>query len=81
MRIKGDKMILQTLSLLKAKLVIYPETEDEKTRERKPLGKFTVGKYYRIIAIYDPGKGFTDFLVADDAGVFYWIKMNAFRSK
>ena len=78
-------MIIQTLSLFKAKLILQPETsawaEDEKTKERKPLGKFTVGKYYRIVAVYDAGLKYTDFLVADDTGVFYWIKMGAFRSK
>lgn len=72
-------MILQ--STLKAKLIAIPETEDEQTKQKTKLGVFTVGKYYRIIAIYDAGKGYTDFLVADDEGIFWWINMSVFRSK
>lgn len=72
-------MILQ--STFKAKLISHPEVEDEKTKERKQLGKFTVRKHYRVYAIFDNGKGFTDFLVADNEGIFHWLKMGIFRSK
>ena len=72
-------MILQ--STLKAKLIAHPEVEDEKTKERKKIGKFTVGRKYKVFAIFDSGKGFTDFLVGDNEGFFYWINMSVFRSK
>lgn len=72
-------MILQ--SALKARLVTYPEVEVEKTKEKKKIGKFTVGKRYRVISIFDNGQGFTDFLIADDDGFFHWINMSVFRSK
>jgi len=72
-------MILQKTGF-KAKLIACPETVDEKTKEKKKLGIFTIGKKYRVYSIFDNGK-FTDFLIADDEGVYYWIKMEVFRSK
>ena len=72
-------MILQ--SAFKANLVAHPEVEDEKTKEKRKIGKFTVGKKYKVYAVFDDGKGFTDFLVADNDGFFFWINMSVFRSK
>ena len=73
-------MILQKTAF-KARLVNHPETEDEKTKEKKRIGKFTIDKKYIVCAIYDGGQGFTDFLVADDEGIFHWINMSVFRSR
>ena len=72
-------------ALFKAKLIAHPEieVEDEKTKEKskQKLGFFTVGKSYRVFAIFDSGQNYTDFLVGDNEGVFYWINMSIFRSK
>ena len=69
----------------KARLTAHPEVEveDEKTKEKskQPLGVFTVGKSYRIFAVFDNGQGYTDFLCADNEGIFRWINMSIFRSK
>ena len=65
----------------KARLVAHPELEDEKTKEKKQIGNFTIGKHYRVYAVFDDGKGFTDFLVGDNDGLFHWINMAVFRSK
>ena len=71
-------------ALFKARLIAHPEVEveDEKTKEKskQSLGVFTVGKSYRVFAVYDDGKG-TDFLVGDDEGVFHWLNISIFRSK
>ena len=67
-------------SLFKAKLIGRPEVIDDKTKESKEIGVFTIGKRYRVYDVFDNGRGFTDFLVADDQGVFYWINMSVFRS-
>ena len=76
-------MILQKTAF-KARLIAHPEVdvEDEKTKEKskQKLGVFTVGKSYRVFAVYDAGKG-TDFLVGDDEGLFLWINMSVFRSR
>ena len=72
-------------ALFKAKLIAHPETEveDEKTKEKskQKVGIFTVGKSYRVFAIFDSGQGYTDFLVGDNEGIFRWINMSVFRSK
>ena len=73
-------MILQKTAF-KAKLIAYPEAEDEKTKEKKRIGKFTIDKKYTVYAVYDGGQGFTDFLCADDEGVYRWINMSVFRSR
>ena len=65
----------------KAKLIIYPEIEDKKTKEKKKVGVFTVGKKYEVYSVFDDGKGFTDFLVSDNEGVFRWLNMGVFRAK
>ena len=73
-------MILQKTGF-KARLVDHPEAEDEKTKEKKRIGKFTLNKKYIVCAIYDGGQGYTDFLVGDDEGLFHWINMSVFRSR
>lgn len=51
-------------------------------RQPKDLaGKFKIGKRYRVYGIYDSSNGYTDFLVADNDGVFIWVNTNDFRSK
>ena len=73
-------MILQKIAF-KARLVDHPEAEDEKTKEKKRIGKFTIDRKYIVCAIYDGGQGYTDFLVGDDEGLFHWINMSVFRSR
>lgn len=72
-------MILNTS--FKAKLIIYPEVVDEKTKEKKQIGKFTINRKYKIFTVFDNGQGYTDFLVADDKGIFHWINMSIFKAK
>ena len=63
----------------KAKLIELPKVKsNEKEDELENLGSFTVGKRYLIYDIFSSLE-FTDFLVADDTGVFYWINMSIFR--
>lgn len=72
-------MILQiTRSFFKAKLIALPKTKDKEKKDA-PIGKFTVGKKYKVYSVFDTGKGFTDFLVADDSGIFRWINISIFR--
>lgn len=73
-------MILQKTAF-KARLVDHPEIEDEKTKEKKRIGKFTLNKKYKVYAVYDGSQGYTDFLCADDEGVYRWINMSVFRSR
>ena len=72
-------------AMFKAKLIAYPETEVEdektKTKSKQKLGIFTVGKSYRVFSVFDVGRGVTEFLVADNEGVFYWLNMSVFRAK
>lgn len=63
----------------KAKLIELPQIKNEK-EEMVPLGKFTVGKKYRIYSVYTTND-FTDFLTADDDNVFQWINTAVFRSR
>ena len=70
-----------TSKSFKAKLVVYPEIVNKETKERTKIGVFTVGQKYEVYAVYDSGAGFTDFLVADNEGVFHWIGMSIFRAK
>lgn len=69
----------------KAKIIALPEieVENEQTKEKsmRPLGKFTVGKFYRVYAVFDSGLGRTDFLVGDNEGIFHWLNIGIFRSK
>ena len=70
-----------TSKSFKAKLVTYPEIEDKATKTKTKVGIFTVGQKYEVYAVYDSGEGWTDFLVADNEGVFHWIWMGVFRAK
>ncbi|GAH04464.1 unnamed protein product [marine sediment metagenome] len=63
----------------KARLVEIPKALKEKeSKDLIDLGKFTLNKRYKVYTVYAE-KLFTDFLVADDTGVFYWINMSVFR--
>ena len=66
---------------LKVRLINRPEAIDTETKQPREIGVFTLNKRYRVYDIFDNGQGFTDFLVADDQGIFYWINMSVFRSK
>ncbi|MBA7483472.1 hypothetical protein ES707_18987 [subsurface metagenome] len=62
------------------KLIELPKIQNEKTKEWSILKNFTVKKKYRVYSVFDSGAGFTDFLVADDEGVFRWINTSLFRA-
>jgi len=63
----------------KARLIELPKTLKKKdSKELIELGKFTLNKRYKVYSVY-AAELFTDFLVTDDTGAFYWIKMFAFR--
>lgn len=64
----------------KARLIKHPEVFDKEMPKPVKLGKFTVGRKYRIYSVYSE-KDFTDFLVADDDGIFRWIKTFVFRKQ
>lgn len=65
----------------KVRLIEIPKIPKEKgSKELVELGKFTLNKQYRIYTIYS-SEVFTDFLVADDNGIFRWINMAVFRAK
>jgi len=65
----------------KARLIGRPEITDDKTKKKIQFGKFTVGRKYKVYDVFDNGQGYTDFLVADDEGVFCWINMIVFRGR
>lgn len=62
----------------KAKLIETPKTKKEGSKELIEIGKFTLNKRYRVYAVYAM-ETYTDFLVADDIGIFYWINTHVFR--
>jgi len=66
-------------SNFKARLTEIPEVVDQNTKEKVRIGRFTIGKKYRIYAVFDNGQ-FCDFLTADDAKEFHWINIKAFRA-
>ena len=77
-------MIITFTTSFKVKLIKIPEIEDKKTKQISNMGSFTIGKKYQVYSVFsiaDSEAGFTDFLVADDSGVFYWISTSFFRAK
>jgi len=71
-------MILPIVSF-KAKLVEIPKTKGDKDTPPAPLDNFTVGKKYRVYSIFDSGKGFSDFLIRNDARFYCWINLSFFK--
>ena len=64
----------------KARLIAIPKVpKEEGSNEMVEYGKFTVNKRYRVYAVHTQPE-FTDFLVADDTGVFLWISTAIFRA-
>lgn len=47
-------------------------TEIPKNAEGQEIGKFRLGRKYKVRAVYDNEK-FTDFLLEDDERCFHWI--------
>lgn len=71
-------MILSTTNF-KARLIEIPKVKkDAESEEMIEYGKFTLNKKYRIYSIYS-AENFTQFLVADDNGIFTWIHTGIFR--
>ena len=71
-------MILSKMNF-KAKLIEIPRVKKkEGSEELIEYGKFTVNKKYRVLSIYS-SETFTQFLLADDTGVFLWINSGSFR--
>ena len=57
----------------KARLIEHPMIEG------KEYGNFTAGKKYRIYSVFTTAD-YTDFLVADNDGIFRWISTAVFRA-
>lgn len=70
-------MLIQTKTF-KVRLIAKPQIKD-KEDNLTDLGKFTVGKKYRVYTIADC-PDYTDFLVSDDEGKFYWLNFAIFRA-
>lgn len=72
--------MINLTSKFKAKLILIPNTKDKELNVvlQKNL---TVGKKYYIHAVFDMGQEFTDFLIADNEGIFRWINASCFRGK
>ena len=68
--------MIQQITTFKVRLIELPKIKEGE--ELKDLGKFTVGKKYRVYSIY-AGDTFTTFLTVDDEGVFRWINSAVFR--
>lgn len=62
----------------KARLIEKPQIKDTKDNLIN-LGDFTGDKIYKIYAVYST-EDFTDFLIADDRGIFFWISMTFFKA-
>jgi len=65
-------MIL-SITNFKARLIAIPQIDNE------DYGSFTLNKRYRVYSIHTQPE-YTDFLVADDTGVFMWISSAIFRA-
>lgn len=63
-----------TSANFKVRLVELPKVKDAKG-DLKNLGHFTLGRKYRVYAIYEAAEKFTDFLIADDKREFIWLNM------
>lgn len=61
----------------KVKLVNLPKIKTE-DKGMVPLGNFKVGKKYRVYSVYSK-LDFTDFLVADEDGQFFWVNSGVFK--
>ena len=68
------------ITKFKVKLIAMPRYKD-KDGKFKEIETVKVGKKYRVYSIYDNGQGFTDFLIADDEGIFRWVNISVFRGK
>lgn len=63
----------------KARLIEIPKVrKDPETDEMVEYGKFTLNKKYRVYSVYSE-RDFTEFLVADDTGSFFWINITIFK--
>jgi len=63
----------------KARLIAIPKVKKkEGSDEFVEYGKFTLNKRYRVYSIHTQ-PDYTDFLVADNNGVFLWISTAVFK--
>ena len=73
-------MILSTTNF-KAQLIEIPRIKRDPKNEKSEMvdyGKFTLNRKYRVHSVYS-SETCTQFLVADDTGVFRWILTGVFR--
>ena len=71
-------MILPTTNF-KARLISIPKVpKEEGSEEMVEFGKFTLNKKYRVYSIYSTAE-VTQFMVADDVGIFTWLDISVFK--
>ena len=47
-------------------------------KEKKPYGRFDLKRKYRVFGVYGR-EDFTDFLLADEDGIFHWVSSEICR--
>ena len=60
-------------------MIEIPKIKKEKSEELVNFGSFTLNKKYVAVGLY-ANEAVTQFLVADNDGVFLWISTAVFRS-
>ena len=59
-------------TLFKVRLTEHPFILDKQSGTKALVGRFDIRKKYRVLSIYGTDQ-FTDFLLADEDGVFHWV--------
>ena len=64
--------------LFKVRLTEHPFILDKASGVKALVGRFDTRKKYRILSVYGTDQ-FTDFLLADEDGVFHWASSEICR--
>jgi hypothetical protein len=64
--------------LFKVRLTEHPFVNDKGNGAKALVGRFDTKKKYRVLAVYGTDQ-FTDFLLADEDGVFHWVSSEICR--
>ena len=70
-------MVLNSRSF-KVKLTEHPFILDKGNSTKALVGRFDTKRKYRVLSVYGTDQ-FTDFLLADEDGVFYWVNSEICR--
>ena len=62
----------------KVRLTEHPFVLDKGSGVKTLVGRFDVRKKYRVLSVYGTDQ-FTDFLIADEEGVFHWVDLGICR--